>query len=202
MKAKSEYPTLHAGQHEPEGSDALLRAVWLDYDNNGDYLKVTTAHDIRLVAITDLFLQSLAGATLAVRYPLFLIADGPTTNSASINVCITPTNFFLVRDTSTVTEYMRVGSAGAFVKLQTGGKFQVTDHLGASLFEVDENGTITPSGGAVASDVLWDAKGDLAVGTGSNTAAKLTVGSNDQLPVADSSQTTGIRWGGIDGGAA
>jgi hypothetical protein len=48
--------------------------------------------------------------------------------------------------------------------------------------------------GAVATDVIWDAKGDLAVGTGADTAAKLTVGSNGKMMMADSSQSTGIQW--------
>lgn len=50
-------------------------------------------------------------------------------------------------------------------------------------------------GGSVATDTIWDAKGDLAVGTGANTAAKLAVGANDTILIADSTQTTGIRWG-------
>jgi hypothetical protein len=39
--------------------------------------------------------------------------------------------------------------------------------------------TFTPAGGsgAVATDTIWDAAGDLAVGTGADTAAKLTMGS-------------------------
>ena len=56
--------------------------------------------------------------------------------------------------------------------------------------------------GAVATDVLWDAKGDLAVGTGANTAQKLTVGSNGQLLVADSTTTTGLRWAALSGSVA
>ncbi len=50
------------------------------------------------------------------------------------------------------------------------------------------------AGGAVATDAIWDAKGDLAIGTGADTAQKLTIGSNGQLPVADSAQTVGIQW--------
>ncbi len=54
----------------------------------------------------------------------------------------------------------------------------------------------TPSGGSgsVATDAIFDAKGDLAVGTGANTAAKQTVGSNNTVLVADSSLTTGVKW--------
>jgi hypothetical protein len=54
-------------------------------------------------------------------------------------------------------------------------------------------------GGDVATDTIWDAKGDLAVGTGANTAQKLTIGANDTILVADSAQTTGTKWLAITG---
>lgn len=38
------------------------------------------------------------------------------------------------------------------------------------------------------------AKGDLYVGTADNTVGILTVGANDTIPMADSAETTGIRW--------
>ncbi len=49
-------------------------------------------------------------------------------------------------------------------------------------------------GGAVATDAIWDAKGDLAVGTGANTAAKLTVGANGLFLQAASGESTGTKW--------
>lgn len=52
----------------------------------------------------------------------------------------------------------------------------------------------TPASGSVATDAIYDAKGDLPVGTGANTAAKLTVGSNDTILMADSGETTGLKW--------
>lgn len=48
--------------------------------------------------------------------------------------------------------------------------------------------------GAVATDVIWDAKGDLAVGTGANTAAKLSAGTNGHVLTADSAEATGLKW--------
>jgi hypothetical protein len=48
--------------------------------------------------------------------------------------------------------------------------------------------------GDVATDAIWDAKGDLAVGTGSDTAAVLTVGSNGKVLTAASGETTGLEW--------
>ena len=46
----------------------------------------------------------------------------------------------------------------------------------------------------VAADTIWDTKGDLAVATGADTAAKLPVGTNGQVLTADSTQTTGAKW--------
>ena len=48
--------------------------------------------------------------------------------------------------------------------------------------------------GVVSTDTIWDAKGDLALGTGSDTAQKLTAGTNGYTLVADSAQTTGAKW--------
>lgn len=40
----------------------------------------------------------------------------------------------------------------------------------------------------------FDAKGDLVAGTGADTFAKLTVGSNNTVLTADSSTATGLKW--------
>lgn len=60
------------------------------------------------------------------------------------------------------------------------------------------------SGGGTSGDVTItnsmataiDAKGDLIVGTGADTFAKLTVGANDLLVTADSGETTGLKYTG------
>ena len=49
-------------------------------------------------------------------------------------------------------------------------------------------------GGDVATDAIWDALGDLAVGTGANTAAKLTVGADGKYLKAASGEATGLIW--------
>ena len=51
----------------------------------------------------------------------------------------------------------------------------------------------TPGSGDVATDTIWDAKGDLAVGTGANTSQKLTAGANGQIVTYDSGETTGAK---------
>lgn len=44
---------------------------------------------------------------------------------------------------------------------------------------------------------LVDAKGDILVGTADNTVARLAVGTNDYVLIADSSQAGGMKWGPI-----
>ncbi len=52
--------------------------------------------------------------------------------------------------------------------------------------------------GDVATDAIWDAKGDLAVGTGANTASKLGAGSDGQILSALASEATGLVWLTVD----
>lgn len=74
--------------------------------------------------------------------------------------------------------------------------------------EVDVEASV--GGGAVATDTLWDAKGDLAAGTGANTAARLAVGANGTVLTAASGESTGLSWAAqystinfvIDGGGS
>jgi hypothetical protein len=50
----------------------------------------------------------------------------------------------------------------------------------------------------VLSPTLFDAKGDLLVATGADTAGKLTLGTNNYVLTADSSTATGLKWAEVD----
>jgi hypothetical protein len=59
-----------------------------------------------------------------------------------------------------------------------------------------------PSGSAaMATDALWDTKGDLAAATGADAAVKVPVGTNGQVLTADSTQTPGVGWANPSVGA-
>lgn len=59
---------------------------------------------------------------------------------------------------------------------------------------------VISGGGSVATDTIWDAKWDLAGGTGANTASRLAVGTNWQVLTADSAEVTGLKWANPAGG--
>lgn len=82
-------------------------------------------------------------------------------------------------------------STGDTLTLVAGSNITITTNAGGDSITIAASGG---GGGDVASDVIWDAKGDLAVGTGSNTAANLAVGSNGQVLSADSGESTGLKW--------
>ena len=46
----------------------------------------------------------------------------------------------------------------------------------------------------VVKDALIDAKGDLVVGTAADTVTRLAVGTNNQVLMADSAQTSGLKY--------
>ena len=70
---------------------------------------------------------------------------------------------------------------------------------GASAIRTLGNAIDTTMGTMVAKTII-DAKGDLIVGSAADTAARLAVGSNDQVLIADSTATNGVKWGTPTGG--
>jgi len=48
--------------------------------------------------------------------------------------------------------------------------------------------------GSISSNVDWNAKGDLFIGSADNSAIRLTVGANRNILTADSTQPSGVKW--------
>lgn len=97
---------------------------------------------------------------------------------------------------STLATVFGYGLLSARAAASVAGRFYyATD----TTFMYRDNGstwdTLSVGAGSMATDGLWDAKGDLAAGTGANTGAKLTAGSNGMVPIYDSSQSQGLKTG-------
>jgi hypothetical protein len=59
---------------------------------------------------------------------------------------------------------------------------------------VVEGATATVNTHDVITKEIFDVKGDLIVGTGSNTGTRLAVGTNGYVLIADSTETNGLKW--------
>ncbi len=73
--------------------------------------------------------------------------------------------------------------AGSFCQFLSGGTTPSAHVFG-----------LPDAAGSVAADAIWDAKGDLAIGTGADTATRLAVGTDGQVLTADAAQATGVKW--------
>lgn len=95
------------------------------------------------------------------------------------------------------------GSRPAATALPAGSLYSCTTH---SLVYQTDGATWTTwatlsTAAGVAGDTIWDTKGDLAVATAADTAAKLAAGTNGYTLTADSAQSTGLKWA-LPGGTA
>jgi len=55
-------------------------------------------------------------------------------------------------------------------------------------------GSGSPGGGDVSTDSIWEAKGDLVVGTGDNTAEILSASTNGYVLTLDNTESKGVKW--------
>jgi microcystin-dependent protein len=77
----------------------------------------------------------------------------------------------------------------------SGGTFVANDQLAVLFVPKGDKG----DSAQLATDTTWQAKGDLAVATGNDTATILTVGADGTVLVADSAEATGVRWAAVSG---
>lgn len=69
-----------------------------------------------------------------------------------------------------------------------------------SRWEPATDATSGGGGTVVATDTIWNTKGDLAAATGSDAAIRLGIGVDGTVLTADSGEPTGMKWEAISGG--
>lgn len=129
-----------------------------------------------------------------------IVATG-TASALLGGIVLTPGDTFQVAlDPDTVNEEL------VFITAQSGDTFNITRAQAGST-------AVSHAAGATVRHVLSSddlnyfnttspaslttAKGTIVVGTGSQAVAGVTVGTNDQVLVADSSQSSGVKWASL-----
>jgi hypothetical protein len=108
-----------------------------------------------------------------------------------------PTSTDLVKDGATAIETLGDSIDASLLDLKGGTSGQVLAKN--SNTDMDFIWVAQDDSNAIQNAIV-DAKGDLIAATADNTPARLAVGTNNQVLVADSSQATGLRWATPAGG--
>ena len=78
--------------------------------------------------------------------------------------------------------------------VNTSASLALAQYSAGTLYFVSDSAALFFGDAAGISASIVDAKGDLIVGTADNTVARLAVGTNGHTLVADSVETTGLKW--------
>jgi hypothetical protein len=160
----------HSARHESGGADAIKIDDLAAGDDNTDLNVSTTKHGLT-PKLSNVATEYLSGTGVF-----------STPSGSGIPSTIVDAKGDLIAATAADTvARLAVGSNGQVLTADSGESTGI-------------KWAAAPGGGVVA-DTIWDAKGDLAVASAADTAARLAVGSNAQVLTADSTQTLGVKWG-------
>ncbi|PTY02565.1 hypothetical protein DB346_08435 [Verrucomicrobia bacterium LW23] len=144
----------------------------------------------------DAGLTSLAGLSTSANQMLY------TTGSdtyATTSITVGGRSLVGVTASANAVVYFDGTSTAATTSISAGGRYLINVTAATDKVAFFDSSTsaattdLTPTGRAIIG-VASIAKGDIIIGTGSNTVAKLAVGTNGYVLTADSSQSTGMRW--------
>jgi hypothetical protein len=107
----------------------------------------------------------------------------------------TPDDTDLVKDGAAAIRTLGSSIDNSFVDLKGGTTGQVLAK--ASNTDLDFTWATDASG---IPATIFDAKGDLIAASAADTAARLAVGANGTVLMADSGETTGLKWGTVSAG--
>jgi hypothetical protein len=166
-------------------------------------LGTVTGGSVQLYSLTNVFSLTLNGPTNQIELP-----DSPVEgDSLLIRFTITesgsdPITQLAAADGSPLTvQWLGRGYLSGTLTNQAsanGRSFLTLYYDGAEWFADAKDDNWEPAGGGsgnVATDAIWDVKGDFAVGTGANTAARLAVAANtNSLLQPNPLKATGLEW--------
>jgi hypothetical protein len=104
----------------------------------------------------------------------------------------TPADTDLVKDGALAIRTLANGVDTSFLDLKGGTTGQVLSKTSAT--DLDFTWVTTDDANAIQNAIV-DAKGDLIAASAADTPARLPVGSNGQVLIAASGETTGLKWG-------
>ena len=135
-------------------------------------------------------------------------STAPGTNLVMVGTTLSLSNSIINDSTKSRSNSTYLGgtlTAGQWASWSSNGTLHFTAPHG-SVLTLGSNGVILTNGtalasggggGSVATDTIWDAAGDLAVGTGADTAARLAIGANQSILT---STGAGAAWSNTIGG--
>ena len=197
---------------KPSGTDALIQkvAICLSQDATAGVIQVVGAgrsNDLpNFAGGADKYWYSsgtgapVEGAITADGRAILSAADHAAQRTL-LNVADGANNYAHPNHTGDVTStadgatVIAAGAVDLAMLSATGTKDSTTFLRGDNTFTVPPSG----GGGNVSTDAIWDAAGDLVVGSGADTAAKLPIGTEGQVLKVSSGV---VAWGAGGGGAS